>query len=35
MATGQVVGLIEDVPSVAELIDRIVTEAVQVLDRLR
>ena len=34
MATGQVVGLIDDVPSVAELIDRIIAEAVTVLDRL-
>jgi NAD(P)H-dependent flavin oxidoreductase YrpB (nitropropane dioxygenase family) len=34
MATGQVVGLIDDVPSVAELIDRIVTEAAEVLRRL-
>jgi NAD(P)H-dependent flavin oxidoreductase YrpB (nitropropane dioxygenase family) len=35
MATGQVVGLIDDVPSVAVLIDRIVAEAVDVLARLR
>lgn len=34
MATGQVVGLIDDVPSVAELIDRIVAEAESVLARL-
>lgn len=34
MATGQVVGLIDDVPSVAELIDRIVAEAETVLTRL-
>ncbi|MEJ1089836.1 nitronate monooxygenase family protein [Microbacterium sp. Mu-80] len=34
MATGQVVGLIDDVPSVAELIDRIVAEAETVLARL-
>jgi NAD(P)H-dependent flavin oxidoreductase YrpB (nitropropane dioxygenase family) len=34
MATGQVVGLIDDLPSVAELIDRIVTEAAEVLRRL-
>ncbi|GAA4487844.1 nitronate monooxygenase family protein [Microbacterium panaciterrae] len=34
MATGQVVGLIEDVPSVAELIDRIVADAEAVLARL-
>ncbi|KAB1154724.1 NAD(P)H-dependent flavin oxidoreductase [Micromonospora sp. DT46] len=34
MATGQVVGLIDDVPSVAELIDRIIDEATRTLDRL-
>ena len=34
MATGQVVGLIDDVPSCAELIDRIVREAESVLRRL-
>ncbi|WP_420881593.1 NAD(P)H-dependent flavin oxidoreductase [Rhodococcus sp. (in: high G+C Gram-positive bacteria)] len=34
MATGQVVGLIDDVPTCAELIDRIVREAESVLDRL-
>jgi NAD(P)H-dependent flavin oxidoreductase YrpB (nitropropane dioxygenase family) len=34
MATGQVTGLIEDLPSCAELIDRIVTEAEAVLHRL-
>ncbi|MET3640203.1 NAD(P)H-dependent flavin oxidoreductase YrpB (nitropropane dioxygenase family) [Prescottella equi] len=34
MATGQVVGLIDDVPSCAELIDRIVREAESVLHRL-
>ena len=34
MATGQVVGLIDDVPSVAELIDRVIAEAGTVLDRL-
>jgi len=34
MATGQVVGLIDDVPSVAELIDRIIAEAEMVLTRL-
>lgn len=34
MATGQVVGLIDDVPSVAELIERIVAEADSVLARL-
>jgi len=34
MASGQVVGVIEDLPSCAELIDRIVTEAEGVLKRL-
>jgi NAD(P)H-dependent flavin oxidoreductase YrpB (nitropropane dioxygenase family) len=34
MAAGQVVGLIDDVPSCAELIDRIMTEASGVLARL-
>lgn len=34
MSSGQVVGLIEDLPSVAELVDRIVGEAGDVLDRL-
>lgn len=34
MATGQVVGLIDDVPSVAELIERIIAEADGVLARL-
>ncbi|NKS36455.1 nitronate monooxygenase [Rhodococcus hoagii] len=34
MATGQVVGLIDDVPSCAELIDRIMREAESVLHRL-
>jgi len=34
MATGQVAGLIEDLPSCAELIERIVAEAEAVLDRL-
>ncbi len=34
MATGQVTGLIEDLPSCAELIDRIVTQAEAVLGRL-
>jgi NAD(P)H-dependent flavin oxidoreductase YrpB (nitropropane dioxygenase family) len=34
MATGQVTGLIEDLPSCAELIDRIVAEAEAVLGRL-
>jgi NAD(P)H-dependent flavin oxidoreductase YrpB (nitropropane dioxygenase family) len=33
MASGQVVGLIDDLPSCAELIDRIVHEAGEVLDR--
>jgi hypothetical protein len=35
MATGQVAGLIDDLPSCAELIDRIMGEADAVLDRLR
>jgi NAD(P)H-dependent flavin oxidoreductase YrpB (nitropropane dioxygenase family) len=34
MASGQVVGLIDDLPSCAELITRIMTEAEQTLDRL-
>jgi len=34
MASGQVVGLIGDLPSCAELVERIVAEAVEVLDRL-
>lgn len=34
MASGQVVGLLEDLPSCAELIDRVVAEAGAVLDRL-
>jgi NAD(P)H-dependent flavin oxidoreductase YrpB (nitropropane dioxygenase family) len=34
MAGGQVVGVIRDLPSCAELVDRIVEEAVAVLDRL-
>jgi NAD(P)H-dependent flavin oxidoreductase YrpB (nitropropane dioxygenase family) len=34
MASGQVVGVIDDLPSCAELIDRIVTEAEGVLERL-
>lgn len=34
MATGQVVGLIDDIPSCAELIDRIIAEASEVLRRL-
>ncbi|MGY1814515.1 NAD(P)H-dependent flavin oxidoreductase [Blastococcus sp. SYSU D00820] len=34
MATGQVVGLIDDVPSCAELIDRIIAQAIEVLRRL-
>jgi NAD(P)H-dependent flavin oxidoreductase YrpB (nitropropane dioxygenase family) len=35
MAAGQVVGVIDDVPSCADLIDRIMAEAVQVLTRLQ
>ncbi|MBB2910694.1 NAD(P)H-dependent flavin oxidoreductase YrpB (nitropropane dioxygenase family) [Streptosporangium becharense] len=34
MATGQVVGLIDDLPSCAELLERITAEAVAVLERL-
>jgi NAD(P)H-dependent flavin oxidoreductase YrpB (nitropropane dioxygenase family) len=34
MASGQVVGLIEDLPSVQELLDRIMKEADEVLGRL-
>jgi NAD(P)H-dependent flavin oxidoreductase YrpB (nitropropane dioxygenase family) len=34
MASGQVVGVIDDLPSCAELIERIVAEAEQVLERL-
>lgn len=34
MASGQVVGMIEDLPSCAELIDRIIADANQVLDSL-
>ncbi|MGH2785126.1 MAG: NAD(P)H-dependent flavin oxidoreductase [Actinomycetota bacterium] len=35
MASGQVVGVIDDLPTVAELIERIVREAEATLDRLR
>ena len=34
MASGQVVGLIEDLPSCQQLIDRIVAQASEVLHRL-
>jgi NAD(P)H-dependent flavin oxidoreductase YrpB (nitropropane dioxygenase family) len=34
MASGQVVGLIDDLPTCAELIERIMNEADKVLDRL-
>lgn len=34
MSAGQVVGLIDDLPSCAELVDRIVAEAAETLDRL-
>jgi NAD(P)H-dependent flavin oxidoreductase YrpB (nitropropane dioxygenase family) len=34
MASGQVVGLIDDLPTVAELLDRIMGEAELVLERL-
>ncbi|HVU73732.1 MAG TPA: nitronate monooxygenase family protein [Mycobacteriales bacterium] len=35
MSTGQVVGLIEELPTVDELVTRIITEATEVLSRLR
>ncbi|MCL2535537.1 MAG: nitronate monooxygenase, partial [Nocardiaceae bacterium] len=35
LAAGQVVGMIDDLPSVAELIERIVAEAEQRLDELQ
>ncbi|HEX8630298.1 MAG TPA: nitronate monooxygenase, partial [Catenuloplanes sp.] len=34
MSAGQVVGLLDDLPSCAELIERIITEANDCLDRL-
>ena len=34
MSSGQVVGLLDDLPSVAQLVDRVVTEAEAVLNRL-
>jgi hypothetical protein len=34
MASGQVVGVIDDLPSVAELIERIIGEADETLTRL-
>jgi len=34
MSSGQVVGLLDDLPTVAELVDRIVEEAEAVLKRL-
>lgn len=34
MATGQVVGMIDDIPAVADLLDRIMREAAAVLERL-
>jgi hypothetical protein len=34
MASGQVVGVIDDLPSVAELLDRIMSDAELVLKRL-
>jgi NAD(P)H-dependent flavin oxidoreductase YrpB (nitropropane dioxygenase family) len=34
MASGQVVGVIDDLPSCAELIDRIIADAEKVLTRL-
>jgi NAD(P)H-dependent flavin oxidoreductase YrpB (nitropropane dioxygenase family) len=35
MSSGQVVGVIDDLPSVADLLDRIVAEAAATLDRLQ
>lgn len=35
MSCGQVVGLIHDVPTVKEVVDRIITEAKEIMDRLR
>jgi NAD(P)H-dependent flavin oxidoreductase YrpB (nitropropane dioxygenase family) len=35
LASGQVAGVIDDLPTCAELIDRIMTEAAEVLTRLR
>ncbi|MGW0820483.1 NAD(P)H-dependent flavin oxidoreductase [Streptomyces sp. NPDC002845] len=35
MASGQVAGVIDDLPSCAELVDRIVTEAAETLNRLK
>jgi NAD(P)H-dependent flavin oxidoreductase YrpB (nitropropane dioxygenase family) len=34
MASGQVVGVLDDLPSCAELLDRIMREATQTLTRL-
>ena len=34
MASGQVVGMIDELPSVAELVTRIIKEADEVLERL-
>jgi NAD(P)H-dependent flavin oxidoreductase YrpB (nitropropane dioxygenase family) len=34
MAAGQIAGLIDDLPSCAELIDRVIAEATATLDRL-
>jgi NAD(P)H-dependent flavin oxidoreductase YrpB (nitropropane dioxygenase family) len=34
LASGQVAGLIDELPTCAELVDRIVAEAQQILDRL-
>jgi NAD(P)H-dependent flavin oxidoreductase YrpB (nitropropane dioxygenase family) len=34
LASGQVAGVIDDVPSCAELVERIVAEATAILDRL-
>ena len=35
MSSGQVVGVIDDIPSVADLVERIATEAAAVIERLR
>ena len=34
MASGQVAGVIDDLPSCAELVERIMTEAAEALDRM-
>jgi NAD(P)H-dependent flavin oxidoreductase YrpB (nitropropane dioxygenase family) len=35
MASGQVVGVLDDLPSCRELIERVMSEAETVMDRLR